>query len=89
MWYNGSLITGEWHNMNAEEFERLYLGVFEPNERDIKLLQRVEEYFRATYGTDIHSDLDEINALDTWCEDHRYTREELIQAKKTVGTYLP
>ena len=69
--------------MNHEDYKRIWLGEFVPDERYLKLVDRLNQYYRDTPDSMSNQDaLPHWKAFKTWCNQHGYTQEELNQAKR-------
>lgn len=72
---------------DKQEFERLYVGVYECDPREKALLERVKDYFVATDDVGFHVSVQESKRLKRWCEDNGYSKGDLNRAKVIVNQY--
>jgi hypothetical protein len=73
--------------MNKQEFDRLYLGVYECDPREKELLDRVKAYFVATDDVGMSEAYKQAQALKQWCGNMGYSKGDLNRAKVTVNKY--
>lgn len=78
--------------MNKQEFNRpvadfrsLLYGDFKPDERQIALYERLEQYYRDTPNDMCNRTARKyLRELKLWCDVRGYTREEISQAKRNI-----
>ena len=64
-----------------------YQGHFTVSGRDLKLYERVEQYFADTDDVDFRVSVNEAKALKAWCDDNGYSKGDLNRAKQVVNKY--
>lgn len=73
--------------MNRDEWQKMYCGTFEVDERSQKLYERVATYFKDTDDVDFRVSVNESKALKAWCDDNGYSKGDLNKTKAEFQRY--
>ena len=69
--------------MNDIEFNRIYFGVFGSDQRSLKLLNKIDEYYKNTPESVDNRTSHRISTeFSQWCAENGYTRSEVSYAKR-------
>lgn len=72
---------------SPEQFKREFLCVFTPNQRDVDLDKRLEQYYRETPDSMSNKDARVCwKQFKQWAAEHGYTQENINRAKRRVSS---
>jgi hypothetical protein len=71
-----------------QEFKRLYMGEFTPDQREIDLDAELEKYYTDTETCDNKTAARHWKIFTDWRNDRGYTQQEVNRAKKRVTNHL-
>lgn len=71
--------------MNSEDFNRLYIGNFSPDERSVALYDRIKGYYQCVDSAKYKSERNIARSgLSEWLRVNEYTLSEVRQMKHSV-----
>jgi len=70
--------------MDKKRYDELFLGCFETSDRDMRLYNKIEKYYKETEHLSSFESITKSKELSEWCRNNGYSNSEKIHAKRII-----